>query len=183
MNAIYAPVVAVAAVHLAACGGRIATDAFGTHDSDGRAEAGLMVPSDGSSVVALVDAGSRDGTQDDATSPVRVDAAPIDSPTDDGPQVADDASAAADVSTDGVDASGLMCSTGQPVPQCVEYFAIVAWCDNEPSVASEGPCQTAAIPHTMAELMSISQLCEVNLERIEGACCEGCAPGACGPCP
>jgi hypothetical protein len=57
---------------------------------------------------------------------------------------------------------------GQPVAICVEYYAFVSQCFHRDAMALA--CYPGLIPDGAADLQSIEQSCEGNLQRLMQAC-------------
>jgi hypothetical protein len=82
-------------------------------------------------------------------------------PAGDAPQ---DAAPPADADAGTFD---LVCDAGVPIPECVEYYELLGACTGGDYL--ETACQTAADTDA-SERASITQLCTVNVQRIQQAC-------------
>jgi hypothetical protein len=92
-------------------------------------------------------------------------------PDEDGERDAGSADPSAETGGPGSQLSEtISCDAGQPVQECVQYFALQAICTNDPGIALTGPCQAAALPQTPDGFARIQQLCLLNLQRLQGAC-------------
>jgi hypothetical protein len=57
---------------------------------------------------------------------------------------------------------------GQPVAICVEYYAFASQCFRRDAMSFA--CSPSLIPDGAADLQSIEQSCELNLQRLMQAC-------------
>jgi hypothetical protein len=62
----------------------------------------------------------------------------------------------------------VVCDAGEPVAQCVEYFALLSTCTGEDFL--DGACQPGLIPTGAESLQQIELFCEGNLQRLQQAC-------------
>jgi hypothetical protein len=145
------------------CGGRLAANGHPETDAPSTHDAGNLAPSneggaarDAAAVSTTPDASTDTGASLDAPADAAMDTAALDAALPDGP-------------TDLPDGlPTVVCDAGQPVAECVQYFALLSACSGEDYLSEA--CQPSFIPTSPASLQQIEQVCTTNLQRLQQAC-------------